>query len=325
MAPKEDWVIPPPLRPNPKQFGFDVGLALTSVVGLRSEIPEDAFTAGTLGTLREGNGVVIGADGLVLTIGYLIQEAETIWLTAEGGLVVSAHVVGYDQETGFGLVQALGRLPLPARELGDSSAIRARDEVIVAGSGGIERALRARVIGKREFAGYWEYLLDEAVFTAPAHPSWGGAAVLGQDGSLLGIGSLRVEHSGGEGNRHDVNMIVPIDLLKPVLADLRQFGRPQRPSRPWLGMYTIENQERLVVAGVSDGGPAQRAGLRVGDIVSAVAGEPVTNLASLYRRLWKLGEAGVAVPMVVERDGVPLAMSVKSASRTKFLKSPRLH
>jgi S1-C subfamily serine protease len=325
MPQKEDWVIPPPLRPNPKRWDFDVGVALTSVVALRSEIPEDAFTAGTLGTLREGNGVVIGADGLVLTIGYLIQEAETIWLTAEGGLVVSAHVVGYDPETGFGLVQALGRLPLAPRELGDSSLLKAGDEVIVAGSGGIERALKARVMAKREFAGYWEYLLDEAIFTAPAHPSWGGAAVIARDGSLMGVGSLRVEHAGGEGTRHDVNMIVPINLLKPVLAELRQFGRPQRPSRPWLGMYTIENQERLVVAGVSEGGPAQRAGLRVGDIVSQVAGEHVTTLASLYRRLWKLGEAGVAVPMLVERDGSRLAMSVKSAARTKFLKSPRLH
>jgi S1-C subfamily serine protease len=325
MSQKEDWVIPPQLRPNPKQWAFDVALALTSVVSLRAEIPEDAFTAGTLGTLREGNGVVIGADGLVVTIGYLIQEAETIWLTAEGGLVVPAHVVGYDQETGFGLVQALGRLPLPPRELGDSELLKRGDEVIVAGAGGIERALRARVMTKREFAGYWEYLLDEAIFTQPAHPSWGGAAVLSTDGSLMGIGSLRVEHAGGEGSRHDVNMIVPINLLKPVMAEMQQFGRPQRPPRPWLGMYTIENQERLVVAGVSEGGPAQRAGLRVGDIVSAVAGEPVSTLAGLYRRLWKLGEAGVAVPMQVERDGSRLAMSVKSAARTKFLKGPRLH
>jgi S1-C subfamily serine protease len=201
---------------------------LLSLVALRSTIPEDAFTAGTLGILREGSGVVIRENGLVLTIGYLITEAEEVWLTTRDGRVVAGHALAYDQQTGFGLVQALGPLGLPALELGRSADARLGDPVLLAD--GVGTAIRASIVAKQEFAGYWEYLLDEAIFTAPAHPSWGGAALLAADGSLLGIGSLRLQMV-SDGEVADINMSVPIDLLPPILEDL--LSRPRATDGSW--------------------------------------------------------------------------------------------
>ena len=190
-------------------LGFDVDRTLSSVLSLRSQIPEDAFTASVLGTERGGNGVVIRENGLVLTIGYLITEAESVWLFPNDGRAVEGHVVAYDQETGFGLVQALGTLDLPTLELGSSADLPVGDPVIVAGHGGREHAINARVVAKREFAGYWEYLLDEAIFTSPPHSNWGGAALLAGDGSLRGIGSLFVQQVVTEEEPVNGNMIVP--------------------------------------------------------------------------------------------------------------------
>jgi S1-C subfamily serine protease len=164
---------------------------LRSVVAVRATIPDDAFTAGGLGTLREGSGVVIGDKGLVLTIGYLITEAEEVWLTRQDGVVVAGHALAYDQETGFGLIQALGDLGLPALELGDSGGAELGDAVTFADGTG--QAVKASIVAKQEFAGYWEYLLDEAIFFAPAHPSWGGAGLIDAHGKLIGIGSLRLQ------------------------------------------------------------------------------------------------------------------------------------
>lgn len=205
------------------------GPALQSIVGVRSLIPEDAFTAATLGTRREGSGVVIRDNGLVLTIGYLITEAEDVWLTTQTGRVVPAHALAYDQETGFGLVQALDRLDLPAVEFGAATQAEIGDPVVLAD--GIGQVVRANIVAKQEFAGYWEYLLDEAIFTAPAHPSWGGAALIGADGRLLGIGSLHLQMGRGE-EISEVNMIVPIDLLPPILNDLLARGGVDKPPRP---------------------------------------------------------------------------------------------
>jgi S1-C subfamily serine protease len=227
-----EWEIPGGFQPKPEEFSFDVDRALSAVLGLQSTVPEDAFTAQTLGTERAGSGVLIRKDGLVLTIGYLISEAESIWLTSSLGGAVPGHVLGYDQETGFGLVQALGRLSVPAIEMGTRIRVGAGDKVILAAEGGRRHAVAATVVARQEFAGYWEYLLDRAIFTAPAHPFWGGAALIGGDGSLIGIGSLHVQHSNGRELRRDVNMVVPIDLLPPILDDLLTYGRPNRPPRP---------------------------------------------------------------------------------------------
>ena len=173
-----------------------------------------------------------------------------------------ATVLGYDQETGFGLVQALGRLNVPPLEIGASQRVGAGDRGVVAAEGGRRHAVAATVVARQEFAGYWEYLLDRAIFTAPAHPFWGGAALIGGDGKLLGIGSLHVQHSNGRELRRDVNMVVPIDLLPPILDDMLTYGRPNRPPRPWLGLYAAEVEDAIVVAGLSERGPASKTGLQ---------------------------------------------------------------
>jgi S1-C subfamily serine protease len=326
MAPDVDWQVTPAFQPDPKDYAFDLDAALAAVVTLKSTVPADAFTAGILGTERSGFGVLIERNGLVLTIGYLITEAETIWLGLSDGRTVPGHALGYDQTTGFGLVQALARLDAPALKLGSSRPIAMGTQVIVAGAGGRQHATAAIVVGKQEFAGYWEYLLDEAIFTAPAHPFWGGAALIGPAGDLCGIASLRLDQSkeGGSGGEQ-LNMIVPIDLLLPILDDLKTRGQPKAPPRPWLGLYAVEVDGQVVAAGLADGGPSERAGLASGDIIVAVAGKRVSTLAEFYRSLWALGEAGVAVPLTVYHEGEVSEIAIESGDRNRFLKAPRLH
>ena len=325
MTETTDWAIPAAAQPKADEFGFDLERALSSVLAVRAEIPNDAFTASILGTERAGNGVMIDENGLVLTIGYLITEAETIWLSANNGATAPAHVVGYDQVSGFGLVQALGRLGVPALARGHSAETQVGEQVIVAAGGGAARALKTRVVSKREFAGYWEYVLDEAIFTSPPHPSWGGAACIDAAGRLQGIGSLFVQEARGEGISSQGNMIVPIDLLAPIFDDLMRFGRVDRPPRPWLGMYTSEAEGTIFVAGLAEGGPAHRAGIHPGDILLEVGGTPVTDLANTFRTIWAVGPAGAEIPVMVMRDGATREVRIASADRSDFLKKPRLH
>jgi len=318
-----EWKVPSAVQPRAEDFGFDLERVLASVVGLHSIIPGDAFTADTLGVERAGNGVVID-DGLVLTIGYLITEAETVWLHLGDGRVVPGHALGFDQETGFGLVQALGHLDLDPLPLGSSGAARVDDRVLVGGVGGRTRSLAGHIAAKQEFAGYWEYALDEAIFTYPAHPNWGGAGLISASGELIGIGSLQIERS-REGKNEHLNMIVPIDLLKPALEDLRKFGRLNKPARPWLGIYSAEIDDKVVVAGIAPKGPAARAEIKAGDLILAVRGAKISSQMELYRNLWALGAAGVDVPLTLYREGDTFDVTVKSSDRAKFLKGPRLH
>jgi S1-C subfamily serine protease len=325
MSAPEEPQIDPALQPGPDDVRYDLERALSSVVALRSQIPDDALTASMLGTERAGHGVVIDPRGLVLTVGYLVTEAETIWLVDINGAATPGHALGYDQETGLGLVQALGQLNLPALELGMSSDLVIGDDVILAGYGGAKNSVKARVVSKREFAGYWVYVLDEGIFTSPPHPSWGGAALLNADGQLCGIGSLFVQQALPGEERHDGNLIIPIDLLKPILEDLKKYGRRQRPARPWLGMITTEVNGALVVAGMVDGGPADRAGVSVGDIVLGVNREPVNDLAVMFRRIWAMGPAGTDIPLNLQRNDDQLEVHVQSVSRYDMLKSPQMH
>jgi S1-C subfamily serine protease len=324
MAEKTDWEIPQEARPRPEDYTFDLDRALASVLRLEAKVPQDAFSAATLGTERAGNAVLIRESGLVLTIGYLMSEAETIWLYSSDGRALAGHALAYDYETGFGLVQALGRFDVPALQLGSAAELAVGEPVVVGGAGGRRRALAAQVVARREFAGYWEYLLDEALFTAPAHPNWGGTAVIARDGLLAGIGSLFVQQSIDGGPAQDLNMIVPIDVLKPALEDLLTYGRVRRPPRPWLGIYAAEAEGRVVVVGLSPRGPAQQIGVRKGDVILTVGDTEVTSLADLYRKVWALGAAGVEVPLTLARDDRPRLAAIKSADRTQFLKQPRL-
>ncbi|MGA8901441.1 S1C family serine protease [Bradyrhizobium sp.] len=318
-----EWKVPPANQPRTGDYGFDLDRALASVVGLHSIIPSDAFTADTLGTERAGNGVIID-DGLVLTIGYLITEAEAVWLHAGDGRVVQGHALGFDSVTGFGLVQALGHLDLDPLPIGSSNPAKVGDRVVMGGVGGRTRSVASQIAAKQEFAGYWEYMLDEAIFTHPAHPNWGGAGLISDRGELIGIGSLQLERE-REGKPEHVNMVVPIDLLKPVLDDLRKFGRVNKPARPWLGMYSTEVDDRVVIVGISAKGPAARAELKAGDVILAVDGEKITSQADFYRKLWALGPAGVDVPLTVHHEGVTFDVVLASTDRARLLKAPRLH
>jgi S1-C subfamily serine protease len=323
MASLIEWKVPPAAQPRAEDYSYDLERTLSSVVGLHSIIPPDAFTAETLGVERAGNGILID-DGLVLTIGYLITEAETVWLHLGDGRVVQGHALGFDQETGFGLVQALGAIDLPVLALGSSRAAQIGERVVVGGAGGRTRSLAGRIAAKQEFAGYWEYVLNEAIFTFPAHPNWGGTALISSKGELIGVGSLQIERE-REGKSEHLNMTVPIDLIHPVLEDLRKFGRVNKPVRPWLGLYSTEIEEKIVIVGIAPKGPAARAELKTGDVVLAVAGENVTTLAGFYRRVWALGQAGIEVPLKLYRDGVSFDVRVNSSDRQKFLKGPRMH
>ncbi|MFT4580911.1 MAG: S1-C subfamily serine protease [Gammaproteobacteria bacterium] len=311
------------LQPSADRFDFDLDNALSAIVSVRTRVPDDAFTAQILGTERTGHGVRIDSSGLVLTIGYIIAEASEIWLIGANGQAVAGHVVGYDYETGFGLVQPLGTLDLPILECGDSDLIDIGDDVIIAGFGGVTQSLTAQVAAKREFAGYWEYVLDEALFTSPPHPNWGGAALITASGQLGGIGSLYVENVS---NDFDIgNMIVPINLLKPILSEMLSYGTRLTPPRPWLGLFVTETPENLVVAGVLDGGPAEQADVRAGDVVIGVAGERTRNLADFFRRIWAFGDAGSEIPLVIFRDGAAFDIRVPSIDRRARFKAPELH
>jgi len=323
MASVTEWKVPPSAQPRAEDYSYDLERALTSVVGLHSIIPSDAFTAETLGVERAGNGVLID-DKLVLTIGYLITEAETVWLHQSDGRVVQGHALGFDQETGFGLVQALGDIDLPVLPIGSSRAAQIGERVVVGGAGGRTRSLAGRIAAKQEFAGYWEYVLDEAIFTFPAHPNWGGTALISSKGELIGVGSLQIEREQNGKSEH-LNMTVPIDLIHPVLDDLRKYGRVNKPVRPWLGVYSTEIENKIVVVGIAPKGPAARAELKTGDVVVAVAGQNVATLGALYRRVWALGQAGVEVPLTLYREGVTFDVRINSSDRQKFLKGPRMH
>ena len=292
-----------------------------SIVAVRATIPDDAFTADALGTRREGSGVVIRDNGLVLTIGYLITEAEEVWLTRHDGVVVPGHALAYDQETGFGLVQALGNLGLPALPFGDSTRAKVGDPITLAD--GLGRVAEGQIVARQEFAGYWEYLLDNAIFTAPAHPSWGGAALVDADRKLLGVGSLRLQMSQGE-TVEDINMTVPIDLLPPIFDDLVKRGSVAKPPRPWLGAFSAEYNGEVVVMSVADDGPADKAGLRRGDIISDVKDREIRGLADFYRNIWASGPAGTELPLRVVRDGRETWLRVKSIDRAAALKKPQM-
>jgi S1-C subfamily serine protease len=313
----------PPARLPGAGGGVNLDRALKSIVTVQSSIPEDAFTAQTLGEQRSGSGVVIRESGLVLTIGYLIMEAESVWLADAEGRVTPGHALAVDGESGFGLVQALGPLDRPALELGRSSETKLGDPVMVAAGAGT-KPVRAMVVGKQEFAGYWEYFLDEAIFTSPAHPFWGGAGAIDRDGRLIGIGSLHVEQLSEGGGPRDTNMIVPIDLLPPILDDLLAYGRVNKPARPWLGIFSAESGDEIIVASVTENGPAAAAGIRRGDVLAAVGGSEIEDLGDFYRKVWSRGPAGVEIPIEIVRDGRAIGLRIHSTDRASLLKRPRL-
>ena len=292
---------------------------LSAVVHLKTTINPDGRTVAALGPEREGSAIVIDNDGLILTIGYLMVEAHAAEVVTNAGRAVPANVVGYDHETGFGLLRAimpLGVRPLP---LGRSAGLKVRDPVVIAGYGGRDRLAPAAVVSKRPFAGPWEYLLDEAIFTAPPDQDWSGAALIDHAGKLVGVGSLVVDDASGRGDGPG-NMFVPIDRLPPILADLIADGRVSGPARPWIGVITRELAGRLIVAAVAADSPAEKAGLRHGDIIVGVAGASTSGMEDFYRKLYARGPAGVTIPLDVVQDGAHKRFDVKSMNRLDHLR-----
>ena len=293
---------------------------VSAVVRIKTFINPDGRTIENLGREREGTGIVIDADGLVLTIGYLMVEAHAAEVITNAGRTVPANVVGYDHETGFGLLRAMDPLRLKPLSFGKSAELKQGDPVLVASYGGAGMVAPVHVVAKREFAGNWEYLLDEAIFTAPPHPAWSGAALINRDGKLVGVGSLIVGDAVGGGDKTPGNMFVPIDRLPPILADLIASGRIPGPGRPWLGLNAEELRGRLFVSRVTPGGPADKAGVKRGDVIVGVKGEPPKNLADFYRKVWAQGDAGVSVPLEVLQDSAVRRVEVKSINRLDHLK-----
>jgi S1-C subfamily serine protease len=291
---------------------------VAAVVRIKTFINPDGQTVQTLGREREGSGIVIDESGLVLTIGYLMVEAHAAQIVTNEGRTVPAEIVGYDHETGFGLLRATAPLKVKPLAFGRSADVKERDPVLIVGAS--DAVQPAYVVAKREFAGSWEYLLDEAIFTSPPHPAWSGAALVSRDGKLLGVGSLIVGDAAGDGSAKPGNMFVPIDRLPPILGDLLADGRVSGAGRPWLGVTADDTRGRLTVARVTPGGPADRAGLQRGDVITSVAGDEPRSLADFYRKIWAFGAAGATVPLDVIHDGDKRRLDVKSINRLDHLR-----
>lgn len=305
-------------RPADAQDRFDA--LFEAVVKVRSTVPADARTARSLGTEREGNGVVIDSNGLVLTIGYIILEADTIEVVLPDDSRVPAALVAYDHDTGFGLVRTVRPLPVKPMQFGASSELAEGEPVVVMSAADENPAQGARVISRGEFVGYWEYLLDSAIYAAPSHDSFAGAALIGRDGRLLGIGSIYTQMAVAGFGAVPCNMFVPIDLLKPILQDLIRKGRSAQPQRPWLGMHLDESIGRVIVLRTSPDGPAEKAGLKTGDIILKVGKTPVKGLGDFFRKVWALGAAGIDVPLSVLQGTEVRQVKVKSANRNEYLR-----
>ena len=328
MSHYKDWSFPDVLVPKAKDLSFDLEARLDAIVEIRADVPEQAFTANTLGTSRSGSGVVLDDRGTVVTIGYLITEAQSVFLTTRSGQVVQAVPLAYDQATGFGLLKALGPLKASSVRRAESRLSQVGDSVYLLSHGGQTHALKARLADKRPFAGYWEYLLEAALFTTPAHPEWSGAGLFNSDGELIGIGSLLLQQA-IDGDPDDKsgqgNMVVPIDILEPILDSLMSTGQSGQPARPWLGLYAAEDDNRVVVGGIADKGPAMKAGLLQGDLILDVAGTRVHSLATFLRTVWALGPAGVEVPLTLGREGELLKLRIRSADRNSMMYRPTAH
>jgi S1-C subfamily serine protease len=305
----------------PGDMPFDVEAAHRALTPLQAEIPEDAFTAPILGTERQGGGIVIGSGGLILTIGYLIVEADSVAVLDGEGRPTEAEVLAYDFESGLGLCRAIAPLNRPVLNFGTVKDLAPGAQVVTS-CGGAETIVQT-VVERRPFQGYWEYALDEAVITTPPHPNWGGAAMIGMDGLLYGVGSLYIEDATEGAENAAGNMVVPIDLLPPVLDDLIAHGRRSGPARPWLGVFVDERMGHVIVLGVSPRGPAASTGLDQGDVILRVNGEAVGGLADFYRQLWSSGEAGVEIGLTLMRQGRVFESVIRSADRDSYLKIDR--
>lgn len=307
------WCLPVYANKQPEQI-------LKAILKLRSVVPGDARTASTLGTEREGSAVVIDSNGLMVTIGYLILEAEQIEVAAEDGKAVRATFVAYDDNSGIGLLRVTEPLTVEPIRLGESSQLNLGDPLLVAAHGGADSVQGVRVVSRQEFAGYWEYLLEDPIYTVPPYSSFGGAALIDSGGRLVGIGSLYHVIDLPTVGSVASNMFVPIDHLRAILSDLISKGRSSDLPKPWLGLYAEETHGRVFVIRVSSEGPAEQAGLQARDIILTVGAQEVKELADFYRKVWALGQAGIDVSISILRGIQVRDLVVHSGDRYQYFK-----
>ena len=292
---------------------------LDAIVEIRISVPENARTAERFGTNRVASGVVIDKTGHILTIGFQTIEAETIEIVRKDRKTVNAIVVAYDRNTGFGLLRTTSPLQATPMPLGSSSAVKEGDPVLAASYGTQDAVRGVRVVARKEFAGPWEYLLENAIFTAPPIERFSGAALINSDGHLVGIGYLFSQLKIADQVAVPANMFVPTDLLKPILSDLKLSGSSKIPPRPWLGIRTEELYGRLIVERVTSGGPSEKAGIQTGDIILAVNNQDVQGMADFYRKVWALGKAGIDVPLRILQGIQIRDIVVHSTDRIQYL------
>ena len=307
--------------PEASQLPPDAEKFFQSIFKIKSRAVPNARSSATLGQEREGTGIVIADDGLLVTIGYLIVEADEVSLVDQQGKTIPARVVAYDHATGLGLVRAVTPLSAPPLPLGESSKLATKDPVMIVNHAGVDDVTLAYVVSTRPFTGNWEYLLEQAIYTSPPTMNWSGAALVSRDFKLVGVGSLIVREASSLGESAlPGNMFVPIDTLKPILPDLIRTGRRAGPARPWLGVAADEVQGRLMVSRVSPDGPGDQAGIKVGDIILGVGGDGVRTQAEFYRKIWSRGAAGTDIPLRVLQGVDVKELDVHSIDRVEYFR-----
>ena len=289
-----------------------------SIVSVNARVPSDAMTAHSLGTEREGNGVIID-DNRILTIGYIIIEASEIGIGLADGTKLPAVMVGYDHSSGFGIIKPVFHVELEGLKLGDSDKIQLDEPLFIMPSKQRGIGSVAKMVSRRPFSGWWEYYLDKPIFTFPVNNDWGGTPLLNSEGEVLGIGSLFVQDAASEGSFSPGNMFVPINLLKPIFKDLIEFGRRQSDIKPYLGITSRQASGSVYVSRVREGGPAFKAGIQPEDIIKSVNGISISTLQNFYQEIWKSGNAGVAIKLGIDRNNQLLELTVETVDRLDLL------
>ena len=292
-----------------------------SIVSVRSTVPAGARTASSLGVEREGNGVAID-ENHILTIGYIVIESESIEIGLSDGRRLPAKLVGYDHTSGFGIIKSVVPLNMPHLQLGNSDNINSKQDLLILPSPNRGGGSIVRSVSRRPFTGWWEYFVENPIYTTPANGLWAGAPILTENGEILGIGSLFVSEA-VPGISSPGNMSVPINLLKPILEDLISSGRRKSKIQPYLGISSDDSNDQVIVTRVSNGGPAFEAGIRPQDVIMTINGSQVSNLKSFYEKIWKSGEAGVTIELGVLRRGKIMNYNVKTVDRMDYFVKPQ--